>query len=497
MTSTGLSRLKEIEDEILQLNEEETRIRNRVRVLHAEHLGIVESLLANSQARTFEAAKEVMSLPPGSERDAQAATKITSLLLSILREDKGLTLAKIVDHLIGSEIDQKDPQIARYVEALLSKLAQKKLVSVSSNDGVTFSYKKLPQGVSTPSPIPETKAETTAIGRVMDRISRIYRSGVFSATGSDLFPVGDIVSPSHRTVLLASLVGQGYLCPDPSGHTYTILKDPYPVKEVPAISSVPVVDQPEIKPMSDRISEVKQKVSDLYRKGVWTAKMADLCGPMSSTIPLQILVSQGVLYWDSNAREYRILKDPLTPDPSESQVRDAYLKGISGFFRTRRFHYLTTSELAALHPEGSQKYPLLLQDLIAELASHGVLVGVGGSYMITRDPLVAMTTPPRVTSAASGQEKSGRLNPSSHGDYPPGVQAQTRDLLDFLRKDPARIYGIDDVVAWLAARGVTSRDIRTMGSHILASLADFNCLVRTSPGKYRLCNYRGYLVPQH
>jgi len=495
---TNLAKLKEIENEIETLTDQESKIRIRVQALRSEHMALVSRLIEESQKRTILAAKEILAEPPGANRAEKARGKIFDLILDILEgQENGLSLGQIVERMAGVT-GPNSSDIIEDIKNILGQMSRVNLIQIKSNDGLHFRYYKA-QGhrpsaeaaasPQTDNPKPAPQTERTSIGQVLATISRIFRSGTYRVKPDDLFPA--LILPSHRTVILGSLVGQGFLRPDPSNQTYTILKDPHPVPSEDPPSAA------DVKSISDRLSELRQKASDLYRKGARIVSRSELAEPLASGVVFNVLIGQGILDFNPHTGKYEILKDPLAESAiTPGEVKQAYLNGISKMYRLGKTTIYKGEDIAAFHPSGSAKYPLVLHEILGDLIQNGSLLALGSEYRILKDPLA----PEVATASPSGPavaSKTGRLNPSSHGDYPPGVQSHTRDLLDNLRKDATKTYAVDDVVSWLQSRGVSSRDIRTLASHNLASLVDFGCLTRVSPGKYRVCNYRGYFTPSH
>ena len=287
-----------------------------------------------------------------------------------------------------------------------------------------------------------------------------------------------------------------------------------PSQEVPTPQPAPVVES--------KMGPIMWKISNYYRAGrrvVTTSDLFPLVGsfPMASVrhTVMHTLVSLGVLSHTSTAHTYNILRDPCmdaVPRASAPKVErtaqeldDLYVQAVSKIYHAKG-PAIRAEDFEKLDIEGCQKYPLQVMSTISRLLRTGVLVPLGGShYKAVSDPLApAMpSTPPTAATAPAptATTKVGRLHPSSHGDYPPGVHLLTRELLDHMRADAAQTYSsttytIDDVVSWLGSRGVSSANIRTRASHILASLVGFGCLNRAGSGKYTLRDYRGYKIPQ-
>lgn len=125
-----------------------------------------------------------------------------------------------------------------------------------------------------------------------------------------------------------------------------------------------------------------------------------------------------------------------------------------------------------------------------------------GTYLTKYAPPPAFTSSPSpvaITTTVT-TKRSRKLGPvSRHGDYPPGVSATTRKLLDHLRQTfPTTDIVLSDVEKWCALEGVksaSSAGLRGLVTHVLSDLVTRGCLTRVKLGVYRVCDYRGYKVP--
>lgn len=441
MSNTIADQLRRIESDITKLTAQEDSIRGQMRALRAEHAGIIQSFLASTTTpipkQAAEAATQVAQVKDPLDRHTLAVEKASGLVRKILSaHPNGLSIDGI---LAGVGIIAPTASHRYDLESLLTTLNKAGQVRTVSRDGVHFKYFLEGQApvVATPEPVKLTTlpALESRMGRIMGRVSEFYRSGRRLITTSELFPE-DISSSMAliRHMVTHTMVNLGVLSHTATAHTYNILRDPCDTKTGTPAS-----------PTATALVRTAQELDDLYVQAV--SKVYRANGPA-----------------------------------------------------------IRAEDFEKLDPEGCRNFPLQVMAVISRLLRTGVLVPLGGShYKAVCDPLAPAV--PAVPSVAAPSPvppspvRSTRFHPSGHGDYPPGVHVLTRELLDHMREEAAQTYRsttytIDDVVSWLGSRGVSSANIRTRASHILASLVGFGCLNRTGSGKYTLRDYRGYKIPQ-
>lgn len=433
--TTVFEKLQHIETNITKLTTQEDSIRGQIKALRAEHAELISQFLASTTT----------SLP---KQAAEAATQVAQV---------------------------KDPSDRHALAVEKASGLVRKILSAHPN------------------------------GLEIDGI--LAEVGILAPTASHRYDLESLLSTMNKAGQVRTVSRDGV-------HFKYFLEGQAPVAATPeAVKPTP------LPAVESRMGRIMGRVSEFYRSGRRTITISELfpLEPSSSMalirhMTIHTLVNLGVMSHTATAHTYNILRDPCdtkTGTPASpaattlvrtaQELDDLYVQAVSKAYRTKA-PPLNVVDFTNLDPDGSQNYPLQVMSVLSRLHRDGVLVRVGANhYKAVKDPLapVAPAPTPVVSAPATATvTKTGRFHPSSHGDYPPGIHTVTRELLDHMRTDAARTYTIDDVVSWLGSRGVSSSNIRTRASHILASLVGFGCLNRTGSGKYTLRDYRGYRIPQ-
>ena len=219
------------------------------------------------------------------------------------------------------------------------------------------------------------------------------------------------------------------------------------------------------------------------------------------------------------------LVTPAPPAPAVEVVEKTNTQRGYEFIASRGNQAFTRGELQkAITPEGASYHPsqtIFTNLFLDRIVREGQVYAHPNQTYLARNALHTMIAQPAAnptgpTTAPTGNnagtsptghthgtsvtvgKKTRRLGPVSlHGDYPPGVAATTRALVDYLRTNPHQAYTLDQVEAWYRTQGVTSSSnrLRHLAGQALGDLVARGCLSRVGKATYQAANYRNYTVP--